>query len=253
MVNLARSQRIDISEESLRNIRKRMRTGTSRYWLDELDENGFFYKAFKNYPKNDSPEIVAMKISLVDTTNSTNLSRILGDKRYKMYDKVIERKVFTFSELVQKILEIDFDRRVEAGDITLVSELTKWGKDWGTEKDGANIMSFFSKYCLYHNNISYNKDDYSIFDSVVQNNLGNYLSEQEFRKLFPNTKLRKSSNAEELHKNIARAVSLEIGKMKNNCDYESYHRLIGDILGMKNILINGMRRNLDYLVWYDNR
>lgn len=41
-----------------------------------------------------------MKISLVDTTNSTNLSRILGHKSYYIRGKHIERDVFTMEELM---------------------------------------------------------------------------------------------------------------------------------------------------------
>ena len=232
----------------LNQIRDVINSGNDRYAVDELNETGFFVQAFRNYPKNDSPEIIAMKISLVDTTNSTNLSRILGYKSYYIRGKHIERDVFTMEELIAKLLEVDFDNRVKRGDASLVSELTRWGQD-----RGANMMSFFSKYCLYHNYYVYDRDDYSIFDSVVQNNLGRYISEQEFKELFPNHKLRKADLKKGVEDRLANAVAIEIGKMKRTCDYEAYNNLIGDILRMKNITTKKARRKFDLVVWYENR
>lgn len=231
-----------ITPELLNNIENVMHSGKDRYAEDEME--GFFSKAIKAFPKNDSPEIVVMKISLIDSTNSTNLSRLLGNKEYNVKGKKVTRKVFTLTELVKKIVSIsDFDERIKNGDVSLVSELTKWGKD-----NGLNIMSFFSKYCLYHNYYVYNKDDYSIFDSVVRDNLGSYITKDEFKILFPEYKREP--------KDLARTVANLISKMKDNCDYEAYHKLIGDILKFRNINekdVPKMRRKLDLLVWYMNR
>lgn len=231
-----------ITCEELTQVVELIKLGKYRYALDELSEDSFFYQAFTKYPNNDTLEIIAMKIALVDTIYSTNLGRILGNKEYNIAGKHIVREVFTFRDLVLKIANSNFDSRVEKGDISLVSELTKWSKS-----HGANIMSFFSKYCLCHNYISYGKDDYSIFDSVVKNSLGKYISEEEFRQLFPEHTVKGIASPSA----ITKALSLEIGKMKNNCDYESFHKLIGKILRLKKV--PEMRRNLDYLIWYNNR
>lgn len=234
-----------ITAEKLNHIESVIRSGNDRYAVDELTGNNFFNKAFKKYPLNNTPELVAMKISLIDTTNSTNLNRILGNKNYMVNGEKVKRKVFTLSDLINKIISTpNFDKRIRQGDISLVSELTKWSKE-----HGANIMSFFSKYCLYHNYICYNKDDFSIFDSVLQNNLGKYITEQEFEQLFPNRKIRTNST-------VAKATSNEISKMKNNCDYESYRELIDNILKLRKITqaeVPKIRRKLDLFVWYLNR
>lgn len=237
--------KFEITANSLNGIWETMKSGNDRYSLDENAKDNAFERAFRNFPLNKEPEVVAMKIALVDMTNSTNLSRILGNKNYTQNGKQIVREVFTLSDLIKKIISIaDFDERVERGDIALVSELTKWG-----DERGANLMSFFSKYCLYHNNCIYQKDDYSIYDSVLQNYLGDYLSPEDFRQLFPQAKLRANQT-------IRQAVASRIGKMKDACDYEAYWKLIDDILKLKKISdqqVKFKRRKLDHLVWYSNR
>lgn len=239
-----------ITVDSLNSIDEKMRSGPERYAVDE--KNGFFNDAFKKFPLNNEPEIVIMKMSLIDATNSTNLGRILGNKDYVMNGRQVKRRVFTLSDLVEEVVSMrDFDERVEAGDVSLVNELAVWGKE-----RGANIMSFFSKYCLYHNYIVYDKDDYSIFDSVVQRNLGKYITEEEFEVLFPGRKLRSPKEGENISDVLAKTISGIISSMKDDCDYESYHKLIGDILELKKIdehEVPKMRRKLDHLVWYINR
>lgn len=238
-------ERLEITPNNLNRIEGIIKNGNDRYSLDENAEGNAFNEAFKNFPLNKNPEIVAMKIALVDMTNSTNLGRILGNKDYYQGDKHIIREVFTLSDLIRKIISIEnFDERVKQGDITLVSELTKWSKD-----RGANLMSFFSKYCLYHNYCTYGKDDYSIYDSVLQQNLGGYLIPEEFKQLFPNITINESFDT-------AKFVANQIIKMKEACDYEAYWNLIDKILTLKNISdkqVRFKRRKLDHFVWYLNR
>lgn len=236
---------LGISPESLNQIEDFIKSGNDRYSLDENAPDNAFNKAFEHFPLNTEPEIVAMKIALVDMTNSTNLGRILGNKNYVQRGRRIVREVFALSELVEKITKMaDFDERVSRGDIKLVDELTQWSMG-----RGANLMSFFSKYCLYHNYCVYKRDDYSIYDSVVRDYLGEYLSIEEFQKLFPGRKLRKRQK-------VARAVAVEIDKMRKNCDYTAYWSLLDRILKLKNITeaeVPFRRRKLDHFVWYLNR
>jgi hypothetical protein len=70
----------------------------------------------------------AMKIALIDMTNSTNLNKHLS----KIY----------LTRLIEKIKSCNFDERVAKGDISLVGELAK---------NEISLFSFFSKYCLYLN------------------------------------------------------------------------------------------------------
>ena len=112
---------------------------------------------FKKYPKNTDKLIVSAKVSIIDTTNSTNLAR------YK--------SKISLCEVVDIITGInDFDARLKKGDVTLVEEIARTAK----EKYGINLFSFASKYCCYHNVHVYGRDDFSIFDNVVKDHLKDY-------------------------------------------------------------------------------
>ena len=109
---------------------------------------------YKKYKYNKDAGIVALKIAYIDHTNSTNLRM---DKNS------------TIAKLAEQIVNIDFDRRVRKGDINLVDEIANMGD--------RKLLSFASKYCLFHNYNAYNKDDYSIWDSVVRNALPGLLKD----------------------------------------------------------------------------
>lgn len=167
-------------------------------------ENILIKQILEKYPANTSREIVAMKISLIDVTNSTNLSR------YK--------SKISLSDLTTVICKIeDFDERVENGDPTLVKEIAN-------QKE-INLFSFATKYCCYHNYIIYNRDDYSIYDGILKSNLKKYINIKEN----------------------------QIEQWRKNCDYESYHNLIGEVLSNNNIDIKDKRRKFDHFVWWQNR
>lgn len=113
------------------------------------------HNVLKRFPQNTDRELVAMKVSLIDLTNSTNLSRHINK--------------ISLSELVELILSIqDFDVRLAQGDPELVSQVARCN-------GRVNIFSFASKYCTYHNVDVYEQDDYSIFDSVVKDVLPYYI------------------------------------------------------------------------------
>lgn len=113
------------------------------------------HNVLKRFPQNSDRELVAMKVSLIDLTNSTNIGRHINK--------------ISLSELVELILSIrDFDVRLAQGDPELVSQVARCnGK--------VNFFSFASKYCTYHNVDVYEQDDYSIFDSVVKDVLPYYI------------------------------------------------------------------------------
>lgn len=112
---------------------------------------------FKKYPKNTDKLIVSAKVSIIDTTNSTNLAR------YK--------SKISLCEVVDIITGInDFDARLKKGDVSLVEEIARTAK----KKYGINLFSFASKYCCYHNVHVYGRDDFSIFDNVVKEHLKDY-------------------------------------------------------------------------------
>lgn len=109
----------------------------------------------KRFPQNDDPEIVAMKMALIDMTNSTNLSR--------------HRQSIVITELAQVVVNISkFDQRLQQGDPSLVVELAKCN-------GRINLFSFASKYCTYHSVDVYSHDDYVIYDQVVKKALPLYV------------------------------------------------------------------------------
>lgn len=111
---------------------------------------------FNRFPLNDDPELVALKIALIDTTNSTNIGR--------------HRQKIVVTELAEIIAGIrDFDDRLRQGDPSLVPIIAK-------NNGSINLFSFASKYCTYHAVDVYGKDDYVIFDSVVKDALPKYVA-----------------------------------------------------------------------------
>ena len=112
---------------------------------------------FNKYPLNTDPLIVAAKVAIIDTTNSTNIAR------YK--------SKISLCDVVKIILSInDIDKRIAHGDPSVVSEIARKSK----KNHNINLFSFASKYCCYHNICVYKKDDYSIYDSVVSRALPLY-------------------------------------------------------------------------------
>lgn len=253
-----------ITPETLNQMPEMIRTGKERYGVDESlgVEGGYFNAALKGFPENTKHAIIAMKVALIDMTNSTNLSRLTGYKKYKQRGKWVERNVFTVAQLIEQIVTIpDFDERIKRGDTSVVDKLTRW-----SDEHGANMMSFFSKYCLYHNHNIYNGDAYSIYDSVVKKNLGRYLTNDEFAQVLPGCKLRPKFVNKKTGQAIpeakawedarASAMATVIDKMKTTCNYSAYVDLIGKILEIKGITpekVKFPRRYLDLYVWYLNR
>lgn len=111
---------------------------------------------FNRFPDNTDPEVVALKICLIDTTMSTMLS--------------MQKQKITVKELASIIVGIkDFDERLRQGDPALVTRIAK-------NNGNINLFSFASKYCTFHAVDVYGIDDYVIFDDVVQRVLPLYVS-----------------------------------------------------------------------------
>lgn len=157
----------------------------------------------KKYPNNKTIEDVACKIAVIDFTNSTNLRQ----------NKI---NLYTLAKI---ITNIDFDARVAKGDVSLVSDIIS--------KCPVKLYSFASKYCCYHNTFLYNRDDYSIYDSVVEKHLPEYATEK-----------------------------LPASKWRKNFNYETFNQYIGDLLdeyGITAATEPQRRRLFDHYVWYKNK
>ena len=205
---------ITISNEDLDNAEKSVKKD-DKYGRESILINS----ALQQYPSNNDIATVAMKISLIDLTNGTNLSRNLG-KKGGIYD------------LASKITEVNFDKRVAEGDLDLVNELSKWTK----EKLGKNLFSFITKYCLYHNVHCYNRDNFVIYDSILVNNLYKYITKEDFKNI-TGKKLSKSS----------------IKKFKDNFQYKEYKKVIDFIIEKNQITTERKYRKFDWFIWYKYR
>lgn len=120
-------------------------------------ESSLIGKIVRNLPRNEELEIIALKIALIDITNSTRLFQYKENLPLTLLAKIIKG--------------IDnIDERLKNGDPKVVEEIARKSKEEGK----VNLFSFASKYCHYHNFFAYGKDDYSIYDNVVKNSLPHY-------------------------------------------------------------------------------
>lgn len=120
-------------------------------------ESSLIGKIVRNLPRNEELEIIALKIALIDITNSTRLFQYKGNLPLTLLAKIIKG--------------IDnIDERLKNGDPKVVEEIARKSKEEGK----VNLFSFASKYCHYHNFFAYGKDDYSIYDTVVKDSLPHY-------------------------------------------------------------------------------
>ena len=176
-------------------------------------EQQLIRQVIERYPANTDLVDIAMKVSVIDLTNSTQLSNYKS--KISLYD------------IANIILSIkDIDKRIARGDVELVSDIARICKE-----HGVNLLSFASKYCFYHNVFAYGRCDYSIFDSVVSENLYTVATQKH-----PLTKT-------------------EPEKWRKEIDYARFHKYIGDILDEHNIdsSIKMRRQMFDHFLWFANR
>lgn len=120
---------------------------------------------FKSYPTNTNTNLneVIIKVACLDRLYSTNIT-----KSYKI------------PQVAQKILQSDFDDRVQKGDISLVDDIASLGKAQIEGQGGKQILSFASKYCVWHSSVVYEKDDFVIIDSIVKAKLKEFNDSEEY-------------------------------------------------------------------------
>lgn len=184
------------------------------------EEERILARIMQKYPNNEDLDIIAIKVSVVDLTNTTQLSKYKS--KISLYD------------ISKIILDFHIDEDLKNGNPEIVHRLAEACKNFkkNNSSNGVNLFSFASKYCAYHNMYAYGRDDFSIFDNVVSSNLYRYSTE----------------------KNPLRKMTPEI--WRQNCDYEAYNRYIGDLLDEKGITADKYprrRRMFDHFVWYSNR
>ena len=120
-------------------------------------ENELISRCLHKFPGNTDPDVVAMKVGLIDITNSTHLSQ--------------HKSKISMVELANIIAAIpDIDDRIATGDPEVVNEIAR-------SNGKINLFSFASKYCCYHNRNLYGRDDYSILDTVLKEYLPRYFDD----------------------------------------------------------------------------
>lgn len=117
---------------------------------------GLIEKIIRAHPLNDDIFWIAIKISMIDVINSTQLSK--------------QRAWLSLYDIAEIILNLKIDGCIKAGNPEVVSRIARECK----RRYGVNLFSFASKYCVYHNIFAYGKDDFSIFDNIVSKNLYKY-------------------------------------------------------------------------------
>lgn len=126
-------------------------------------EDALLADCIRQYPDNTDPVIVAMKIGLIDITNSTNISR--------------HKSRISVAELAKHIVGIQhLDQRIRQGDPQVVNDIANCNGQ-------INLFSFASKYCCYHNLHRDGRDDYSIFDNVLKRTLPLYFGDISVREI----------------------------------------------------------------------
>lgn len=92
-------------------------------------ENELITRCLTKFPLNTDPDLVAMKVGVIDITNSTHLSQ--------------HKSRISMVELAEVISSIpDIDARIAAGDPEVVNEIAR-------SNGNINLFSFASKYCCY--------------------------------------------------------------------------------------------------------
>ncbi len=159
--NESENQNFQIKKDSYLALTKENIEKEHKAVLESLDygkELKIIEEVLKKIPKNDDLLSIALKISVIDLTNSTQLSRFKS--KVSLYD------------LAQIIRDSkDFDERLKKGDSKLVEEIAG--------ASPVNLFSFASKYCHYHSVFVYGKDDFSIYDNVVKESLPHYFDIKE--------------------------------------------------------------------------
>lgn len=120
-------------------------------------EDDLITDCFRRFPNNTDVTIVAMKVGLIDITNSTHVSQ--------------HKSLISAVEIAECIVNIkDIDSRIKNGDPEVVNEIAK-------SNGNINLFSFATKYCCYHNKNLYGRDDYSILDTVLKESLPRYFDD----------------------------------------------------------------------------
>lgn len=141
-----------ISNEAIEEVEALVQ-GTDNYG----PETDLITRCLKKFPSNADADVVAMKVGLIDITNSTHLSQ--------------HKSKISMVELAEIIAAIpDIDEGIKNGDPEVVNIIAR-------SNGKINLFSFASKYCCYHNSNLYGRDDFSILDTILKEYLPRYFDD----------------------------------------------------------------------------
>ena len=176
-----------------------------------ISNDDFVRKYFVEHKGDTSLSSVITKVILIDTVDSTNLKRLLGKDYFKI--------------MAQRIIDNDIEKIIATGDKLgdKFKAIASFPPKSNTKKEDMNLFVFLSKYITRVNQYSYGRDDYSIMDKVVKDNL-KYFENKETKIEIPN-----------------------LETIRLNYDYDGYCNIFATIL--KNHP-NITRCMLDHFVWF---
>lgn len=170
--------------------------------------DNFLIKLFNQIPNNKNIADVTAKVLAVDYIYSTRLKTTLN-------------KGVSLCNLIEEITKIEnLDEMIKNGDVHAVESILKI--------PDKVLFSFASKYCHLHNRILYNRDDFSIYDSVIHKLLPHYAGKCSL-------------------------TYSQIEKWRKAKDYRSYNEAIELFLNDNQIIINNCRQKLDSFLWSQRR
>lgn len=204
------------SKDSERSVMKELKPLTLAELQSQVVVNPYYAKSstalnnlLQSIPHNTSVDEIVVKIIAIDFFYSTQLKALIK-----------ESGVHDLAEFIQ---HTDFDNRVRNGCPNIVSDIAENTTD-------KTLFSFATKYCALHNQIVYNKDDYSIYDSAVA-------------RLFP--KYAKQMGSQKI-------TTTQIEKWRKSRQYQSFNDAIGSFLdacGITKAALPQRRRIFDSFLW----
>lgn len=162
------------------------------YTAQEDSLNKLFWQV---YPRNDNMDEVLAKAAILNDFYSTHI--------YHIY------------ELAKHIVDLDIDRRLELGDLSLVHDIATMQIDEGKT---INYYSFATKYCSHHND-----KIYPIYDNYVEKILIYFRNKDQFYS-FKNDDLKYCPKLSEIIKKFQFFYKLENYTLK---EIDRYIWLLG--------------------------
>ena len=184
----------------------------SNYRVPENANSESYSKLFLDNKFPENKDDLEKAVRLIDKENSTHLA-------------VKDSINMTVNKIIEMGLE-NVKNRIKDGDPTVVNEITK-------ANPHRMNFSFASKFCTYCNRYCFNKDDYSIYDSIVAKILP-YYSYVYSDQICWKTSSRKNSRT------VSSTICDEYAKTPN---YKGYNELIGRILTLASSNAKGFLLN----------